>query len=104
MDPNVLDRARLDRQRHERQLNVRLRDARAAANEAARLEVVGSGKAAEAGEPAQAREDFTNASVDAVERDGPQAPMLNDEIRMIIEIRAHGRQITARLDAQAQEA
>src|SRR5712671_697497 len=84
MHANIVDGARLDRQRHERQLNIGLPDAGPAANESSRLEMIGTRRATEPGEPTHAGQDFAKTSIDAVEGDGLETAVLDHKVRIAI--------------------
>jgi len=50
--------------------------------------MIGTRRATEAGEPTHPRQDFANASIDAIERDGLQTAMLNHKVGMVVKILA----------------
>jgi hypothetical protein len=96
---DILDGSGLDSQWHERQLQVREINSRPAADEATGLEVIGSGDSVMTHEPAQAGEELADPAVVAKDGYRLQAPVLNHDIRVVVEVGTHGRQIAARLDA-----
>src|ERR1700688_2356444 len=99
MHADIFDRSRLDGQGHECELQIRLPDSRAAAQKPACLKMIRAREATEAGEPAQAGQYFPNASIRAKYRHRLQAAVLDDEVPVVVEGRAHRRQLDARFDA-----
>ena len=92
--------SRLYGERHERELQVGKIHTRTAADETARLEVIRCGDPVMPQKPTQAADDFSEAMVVAVNGDRLPEAVVNDNVRMVVEMGTDGRHIAHRPDIQ----
>src|SRR5271165_3289638 len=100
MHTDIFDGSWSDCQGHECKLQIRLPHTGAAAQKSTCLKMIGSSEAPKAGKPTQPREYLSHAAIDVVNRNRLETAMLDNDVWVIVEVRAHGGQFHLSFNAK----